>query len=109
MPKSPYLDTLPSNFSGEMIHVPGGSFLMGSDEYEEMLGWEGPAHQVTVGDFYIGKFPVTQEFWIAVMGKGNNHCASSKTILHPHRKSFRLFERAQIPHFKAHLADCAYH
>lgn len=66
-------DTLPSNFTWDMIHVPGGAFLMGSDEYKETLDWEDPVHEVTVGDFYIGKFPVTQEFWIAVMGKQNHH------------------------------------
>lgn len=56
-----------------MIHVPGGRFRMGSDEYKETLDWAGPVHEVTVGDFYIGKYPVTQEFWIAVMGKQNHH------------------------------------
>jgi formylglycine-generating enzyme required for sulfatase activity len=30
--------------------------------------WEKPSHQVNVGDFKIGKYPVTQAQWAAVMG-----------------------------------------
>ncbi|MFN0213155.1 MAG: hypothetical protein ACKVT2_02780 [Saprospiraceae bacterium] len=51
MPESLLTDTLPSNFSWDMIQVPGGTFLMGSDEYKETLNWEGPVHQVTGADF----------------------------------------------------------
>ncbi len=53
-----------------MIPVEGGTFTMGatseqgSDAYDD----EKPAHQVTVSDFYIGKYEVTQELWTAVMG-----------------------------------------
>ena len=40
----------------EMVRVPGGEFLMGSDEhYPE----EGPAHRVRVDAFAIDRFPVT--------------------------------------------------
>lgn len=39
-----------------MIHIPGGTFRMGSDEhYEE----ESPAHNVRVDDFWIDPFAVT--------------------------------------------------
>ena len=39
-----------------MIWVPGGTFRMGSDRhYPE----EAPAHRVTVGDFWIDRYPVT--------------------------------------------------
>ncbi len=48
----------------EMIFVPGGTFKMGSDDYDS----EKPIHDVTVQDFYIGKYPVTQAEWRAVMG-----------------------------------------
>lgn len=30
---------------------------------------EKPQHQVTVGDFLIGKYPVTQKLWTAIMGE----------------------------------------
>ena len=40
----------------EVVQVPAGSFLMGS---EEGASWEKPAHQVEVGEFSIGKRPVS--------------------------------------------------
>ena len=50
--------------SGNMVLVGGGTFQMGSNEGDD----EKPIHTVTVGDFYIGKYEVTQEEWEAVMG-----------------------------------------
>lgn len=47
----------------EMVFVEGGTFMMGSDAYYN----EQPVHQVTLDSFYIGKFPVTQRLWLAVM------------------------------------------
>jgi sulfatase modifying factor 1 len=40
----------------DMVRVPGGSFLMGSDEYYEE---EGPVHEETVRPFWIDEHPVT--------------------------------------------------
>lgn len=57
--------------SFEMITVEKGSFRMGDDksEYDD----EKPAHTVTFKtDFTLGKYPVTQALWKAVMGKNNN-------------------------------------
>jgi formylglycine-generating enzyme required for sulfatase activity len=51
----------------EMVVIPGDTFLMGSPAgygYED----EHPQHHVTVASFLIGKYPVTQEQWEAVMG-----------------------------------------
>jgi formylglycine-generating enzyme required for sulfatase activity len=47
-----------------MMAIPGGSFLMGSDEYDN----EKPIHQVTLSPFRMGKYQVTQAQWRAVMG-----------------------------------------
>jgi len=53
--------------SMEMVLIPAGSFVMGSDKGEEN---EKPVHKVTLTKpFYIGKFSVTQEQWQAVMGE----------------------------------------
>ncbi|GET35887.1 formylglycine-generating enzyme family protein [Microseira wollei] len=53
----------------EMVAIPGGTFLMGSPETEEgRLKNESPQHQVTVKPFFMGKYPITQEQWQAVMG-----------------------------------------
>jgi formylglycine-generating enzyme required for sulfatase activity len=52
-----------------MVSIVGGTFLMGSPEDEaERISWEGPQHQVTIEPFYMGKYPVTQAQWLAVMG-----------------------------------------
>jgi formylglycine-generating enzyme required for sulfatase activity len=45
----------------EMIQVNGGTFLMGSDENDET-----PVHEVELDSFLIGRFPVTQEFWVSI-------------------------------------------
>jgi len=69
----------------KMILVEGGTFTMGySTEEQQIVFFSGkdekPAHQVTVGDFYIGKYEVTQAQWVAIMGqnpsknKGCNNC-----------------------------------
>jgi formylglycine-generating enzyme required for sulfatase activity len=54
----------------DMVFVKGGTFTMGytSEQGRDYYDNEKPAHQVTVGDFYIGKYPVTQEQWKMVMG-----------------------------------------
>ncbi len=49
----------------EMVYVPAGSFTMGSDEYDS----EKPRHVVTVPSFYMGRYQVTQEQYLMIMGK----------------------------------------
>lgn len=51
--------------SFDMIAVPGGAFQMGSMSGES---GEQPVHSVTLSDFSIGKYEVTQQLWLAVMG-----------------------------------------
>lgn len=69
--------TIPDDFtirvngvSFDMVYVEGGTFTMGATEEQgsEAEVDEKPAHQVTVSDFYIGKYVVTQAQWKAVMG-----------------------------------------
>lgn len=50
--------------SFDMVRVEGGTFRMGSDDYD----WEKPVHSERVNDFYIGSTEVTQDLWVAVMG-----------------------------------------
>jgi formylglycine-generating enzyme required for sulfatase activity len=52
-----------------MILVEGGTFTMGCTDGECWSdGREEPAHQVTLSSYKIGKYPVTQKEWFAVMG-----------------------------------------
>ncbi|MCB0577220.1 MAG: formylglycine-generating enzyme family protein, partial [Saprospiraceae bacterium] len=50
--------------------VKGGTFTMGcTKEQKDCEKNEKPAHEVTLSDFYIGKYEVTQRQWNYVMGK----------------------------------------
>lgn len=54
----------------EMVPVEGGTFTMGATaEQGGADDRENPAHEVTVSGFAIGKYPVTQALWEAVMGE----------------------------------------
>lgn len=44
----------------EMVFVKGGTFMMGDEDTGQF--------QVTLDDFYMGKYPVTQYEWQAIMG-----------------------------------------
>ncbi|MEA5464241.1 formylglycine-generating enzyme family protein [Leptothoe sp. PORK10 BA2] len=51
----------------EMMLIPSGTFLMGSPGGElERLEREGPQHEVTVSQFFMARYPVTQAQWRAV-------------------------------------------
>ncbi|WP_430013874.1 SUMF1/EgtB/PvdO family nonheme iron enzyme [Microcystis ichthyoblabe FBCC-A1114] len=52
------------NFNPEMVDIHAGKFNMGSNEHEN----EKPIHEVIVPAFQIGKYPITQAQYQAVMG-----------------------------------------
>jgi len=55
--------------SFKMVHVDGGTFIMGDSIQHDGLGADViPAHEVTLSDFSIGQTEVTQDLWEAVMG-----------------------------------------
>ena len=61
---SEYLDNKGDETALEMVQIPGGTFTMGAPETEEgSKDDERPQHQVTVPDFFMGKYPVTQAQW----------------------------------------------
>ncbi|MCK6262766.1 formylglycine-generating enzyme family protein [Vibrio sp. ZSDE26] len=63
----------------DMVLVEGGQYVRGSD-LDEAHRSEKPAREVTVGDFYISKFEVTQELFESVMGS-----------------SYSFFQHPQVP------------
>jgi len=65
----------------EMVKIPGGRFLMGSPETEAgRYNNEGPQHYVYVDvpEFFMGKYPVTQAQWEAVMGNNPSYFKGAK-------------------------------
>ena len=80
IPQSPqsFTETLPGNIKLEMVKIPAGSFLMGTEEAEVIrlckeyrtddYKYEMPQHRVNLQEFYLGKYPITQEQYQAIMG-----------------------------------------
>ena len=78
---------LNSLFASNMVFVEGGTFTMGQSAVAEPAAAgdstdddspradELPAHEVTLSDFYISKYEVTQAQWIAVMGENPSYFA----------------------------------
>ncbi|MEN9613081.1 MAG: hypothetical protein RLZZ628_3895 [Bacteroidota bacterium] len=63
--KATWFKILPRAPIIEMVKVKGGTFQMGNNVGDSS---ERPAHEVTLDDFAIGKYEVTQAQWQAVMG-----------------------------------------
>jgi formylglycine-generating enzyme required for sulfatase activity len=59
------LATMKKIIEPNMVFVKGGTFMMGSNIGDRD---ERPMHQVTLSDFSIGTYEVTQAQWCAVMG-----------------------------------------
>ncbi|MBI5218647.1 MAG: SUMF1/EgtB/PvdO family nonheme iron enzyme [Bacteroidia bacterium] len=58
-----------SGLNLEMVAVEGGSFTMGcTSEQSDCSTDENPTHKVTLSNYYIGKYEVTQKQWEQVMG-----------------------------------------
>lgn len=70
---------LPGGLQMRFRRVPAGDFHMGSRGY---LDAEEPIHRVVVPhDFYLGRYPVTQEEWAAVA----RHCPKLRDRAEPSR------------------------
>ncbi|MFN8785727.1 MAG: formylglycine-generating enzyme family protein [Pseudanabaena sp.] len=69
-----YTETLSKSVILEMVSIPSGSFLMGAPDGEEnSRDNERPQNFVTVSAFFIGKYPITQAQYEAVMGTNPSH------------------------------------
>ena len=63
-----FTEDLGNGIELEMVRIPGGRFTMGSPDTEEgRFADEETQRQVTVEEFYMGKYAVTQEEWYAVV------------------------------------------
>jgi uncharacterized protein (TIGR02145 family) len=61
----------------EMIRVEGGTFTMGSDSVYQVAK---PTHEVTLSNFSISKYEITQSQWTMIMG------GDLETLSHPCEK-----------------------
>jgi formylglycine-generating enzyme required for sulfatase activity len=62
-----FIESLSDGVDLEMVKIPAGEFLMGSPDDElERMSWESPQHVVTVPEFFMGKYPITQAQWRSV-------------------------------------------
>ena len=67
VPTPPDLLTITTSIHLELVRVPAGEFLMGSDPkvYKDASADEKPQHRLYLPEFYIGKYPVTNEQYAA--------------------------------------------
>ena len=76
--KTSFTENLPNGITLEMVSLPAGEFLMGSpDSDSDAQSREKPQHQVQVNSFAIGKYPVTQAQYEAVMGTNPSHFSNN--------------------------------
>jgi formylglycine-generating enzyme required for sulfatase activity len=74
-PPKEYTADLGGGVKMEMVLIPAGEFMMGSPDSDRAASSdEKPQHRVRITQpFYMGKYPVTQEQWTAVMGDNPSH------------------------------------
>ncbi|MDJ0569631.1 MAG: formylglycine-generating enzyme family protein [Pleurocapsa sp. MO_192.B19] len=74
-----YSETLSDDIKLEMVLIPEGEFMMGAPETElELRNSERPQHKVNVPTFFMGRYPITQEQWQAIMGNNPSEFKGDK-------------------------------
>jgi formylglycine-generating enzyme required for sulfatase activity len=74
-----FTQDLGNDITLEMVAIPGGTFLMGTEDEEierlvKKFYWGGyrcerPQHEVAVPPFFMGKYPITQAQWKAIASR----------------------------------------
>jgi formylglycine-generating enzyme required for sulfatase activity len=68
-----FKEPLDQDVSLEMVAIPRGGFMMGSPNSEiDRYADESPQHEVSVKAFFLGKYPITQSQWQAIMGNNSS-------------------------------------
>ncbi|MDZ8079496.1 MAG: SUMF1/EgtB/PvdO family nonheme iron enzyme [Nostoc sp. DcaGUA01] len=74
-----FVEYLGNGITLEMVHIPGGIFMMGSPEGEKNRDSdESPQHQVKVPGLFMGKYEVTQAQYEAIMGTNRSNFKGKK-------------------------------
>ena len=66
-----YRVEMPNGVTLDLVSVAGGEFMMGWNNPDDIYKDERPPHRVRLDGFNLGKYEVTQEQWLAVMGGKN--------------------------------------
>lgn len=74
--KEDYVDA----YAGHMIYVKGGTFTMGDNDGEEDDGnsQDEPPHEVTVSDFYLGKYEISLGEFVEFLNEKGNQSGGGK-------------------------------
>ena len=83
-----FTEDLGNDIKLEMTAIPGGKFLMGTEDQEiarlckkydkEYFNREKPQHEVTVQSFQMGKYPITQAQYQQIMGENPSNFKGDK-------------------------------
>ncbi|WP_169815750.1 SUMF1/EgtB/PvdO family nonheme iron enzyme, partial [Pseudotamlana agarivorans] len=101
----------------EMINVEGGAFTMGQSELTQIqigvlingdplymdISNENPAHQITLSDYNIGKYEVTNTQYVAFLNSILDDIVIQPTDFKAHRRESFYYRRAS---YKGELALC---
>jgi len=82
-----FAEELSKTITLEMVSLSGGTYMMGSPEFEGDAD-ERPQHKVTIEPLFMGKFPVTQAQWRAVAA-----LPKVKQTLNPNPSKFKGLDR----------------
>ncbi|MDB9543397.1 formylglycine-generating enzyme family protein [Microcystis aeruginosa CS-1036] len=61
-----YREKLTDDLDIELVKIPSGTFTMGSSEQESSNKSEKPQHNVTLKNFLMGIYPITQAQWLYI-------------------------------------------
>ncbi len=74
----PVIQSVTNSIKMEFVKIPAGKFLMGADREDGMEEFELPRHEVVIAkDFFLGKYEVTQEEYLKVVGQNPSHFSAA--------------------------------
>jgi eukaryotic-like serine/threonine-protein kinase len=90
-----FTEELSNGVNLETVRIPDGEFLMGSPDSDKNSVYnEMPIHKVSVSNIYMGRYPITQEQYKALMGNNPSEFKGEKLpVEHVSRENAQIFCR----------------